>query len=1012
MNPIDTGTGENVFSPFEPDDGTHIPLADNNPDSNFYCEMSVDLHNICNSEYFNEDSCNEYLKDRDVGDLALLHANVRSLPKQNDDFVSYLQNINVKFDVIGLSETWLSDENCEVQYICSDYNHVKKYRKDKTGGGVSLFIERNLIYKELPDLSNICTSIESLFVELLPVNFEDKKPVVIGVVYRPPNTDMKEFIDEMNVLLESNVMKSKRCYLMGDFNINLLNCSSHGLTSDFVDTMFAHTYFPLVNRPTRVCRTTSTLIDNIFTNNICMNYSKCGILTTDISDHFPVFHVTRCKKVETQNVCYKKPLINEKTLCDMLNVLNVMAWDDVLEAHDVNKGYSAFIKKVQDAYVTSIPQQNCVYRSKGKPWLSKGLLCSIRRKNKLYAVYLQNKTLSSQHYYRKYKNLLTKLLRVAERKYYAEKLESNKANLKNTWKILRDLIKKKRSSRCQVEFNVGDNVINDPKQIVEEFNKFFVQIGSSLASEIPNSMKRPLDLMSGTYDFSMFVTPTNELEITDIVKQLKDVSVGYDNISRAILMYILPVIVSPLTHLINMSFQTGLVPDELKIAKVVPLYKSGDEMEFSNYRPISVLPIFSKVFERLMYIRLNRYLDQCNILCSNQYGFRKGYSTDMAVSQFVEKIYDSLENEQFAIGLFLDLSKAFDTVNHSILLDKLSFYGIRGVPLQWFRSYLNNRKQYVAYNGYESSMCNIECGVPQGSILGPLLFLLYINDLCTQSTTLHSILFADDTNFLLSGRSIPEIVHRLNLELAHISEWFRCNRLSLNVKKTKYMIFCSKNKWYDKKDLNIQIEQNVIEQVQSIRFLGVVIDQSLKWNMHIQYIKNKVTKCIGIMLRLRVRLNVSILLSLYNALILPYFTYCIKIWGDTLDCHMNKIVLLQKKIVRIMTYSPRLAHSEPLFKRLHVMRIDQLYKYHVNIFMHKYVYNKLPVCFNRYFEDEKKTHNYNTRQKDDVPGSSRRLVVSRMGLKYRGPRLWNSLDFTLKNITSIHVFKKELKNFY
>jgi hypothetical protein len=867
-------------------------------------------------------------------------------------------------------------------------------------------------HKPISDLCTCNDEIESAFIELLPCNFEDNTPIVIGVVYRPPNTDIPMFIEQMTNIINHNNVENKRCYIMGDFNINLLNCSSHTSTADFVDNMFAHLYVPLINRPTRLCRSSATLIDNIFTNNISVSYAKSGILRTDISDHMPIFHVTRCVKAKSERKNVKRPVINDNTLNNMLHDLSSKHWDEILQSGNVEQSFTKFAETINESYVSNIPQRMCRTRSKDKPWISKALLCSMRRKNRLYAIYLKYKTESSHYYYRRYKNKLGHLLKAAERKYYKDKLEGSKNKLINMWKVLKSIVRKKKNLSLQTEFNVNGKTVNDPKEIVNCMNDFFVNVGARLQEQISVSHTDPVSLIKGNNDNSMFLVPTDEQEITNVIAQLKGTSCGYDNITCSILKHVFPAIVKPLCHLINTSFVEGTVPKELKIAKVVPLFKSGDVMEISNYRPVSILPLFSKVFEKLMYNRLNGFLSDHNVICPNQYGFRKGHSTSMAVSLFVENIYEALEDNEYALGLFLDLSKAFDTVNHEILLQKLSFYGVKGIPLKWFSSYLSDRKQYVVYNGVCSDMKSIECGVPQGSVLGPLLFILYINDLCYQSDVLKNVLFADDANFLIKGKKMETIVHILNLEIRRLSDWFKCNKLSVNVNKTKVMLFASQSKPYDKNDIVIQIDNVKIEVVDHIKFLGVIIDDKLKWHMHIQHIKTKITKCTGIILNVRKKLGIDVLRIIYNTMILPYLTYCITVWGNAHDCNTAQIILVQKKVLRIITFSKRLAHTDPLFKKLRILKFVDLYKYHVNIFMHKFVYKKLPIALIEFFTYNSEIYAYNTRRKHFINLNFKRLRICRMGIRYNGPRVWNALQDNDKMIISENSFKITLRKKY
>ena len=268
-----------------------------------------------------------------------------------------------------------------------------------------------------------------------------------------------------------------------------------------------------------------------------------------------------------------------------------------------------------------------------------------------------------------------------------------------------------------------------------------MQVGESLASVIPQSSKVPCDYLKHDIVNKLYLDPETDDEVERIIHHFKESAAGWDELKPTVVKSIRKFIISPLAHICNLSFATGIFPDELKIANVVPIFKSGDEMVFSNYRPVSALPVFSKVIERLMYNRLLKYINENKLSYKYQFGFQKGKSTHMALIALIDKISEALENGDCVIGIFLDFSKAFDTIDHSILLQKLSFYGIQGVILSWFENYLSNRKQYVTYNGIKSKTEKVNCGVPQGSILGLLLFLIYINDLSTVSEACMSILF-------------------------------------------------------------------------------------------------------------------------------------------------------------------------------------------------------------------------------------------------------------------------------
>ena len=332
----------------------------------------------------------------------------------------------------------------------------------------------------------------------------------------------------------------------------------------------------------------------------------------------------------------------------------------------------------------------------------------------------------------------------------------------------------------------------------------------------------------------------------------------------------------------------------------------------------------------------------------------------MALVVLLEKITAALDNSEFAVCIFIDFRKAFDTVEHSILLDKLYHYGIRGHALKWFSSYLTKRYQFVNYNNTSSDVKQITCGVPQGSILGPLLFLLYINDIASVSRVLFSVLFADDTTLFCRSNNLHELSTVINNELGNIIKWLNANRLSLNIDKTNFMIFRPKSK--KEQCPTIHINGSSILEVDSAKFLGVIIDNKLNWLEHIKCISRKIAKGTGIIIKARKSFESETLLNLYNALILPHISYCVHIWGTTASIHLQRLYVLQKKIVRIICGVHPRTHTEPLYKALHVLNVEQIRDYSIALFMYKLTNCMLPSMFENMFISTSDVHDYYTRQ--------------------------------------------------
>ena len=373
---------------------------------------------------------------------------------------------------------------------------------------------------------------------------------------------------------------------------------------------------------------------------------------------------------------------------------------------------------------------------------------------------------------------------------------------------------------------VGGKLTEDANVIANKFNEYFAQIGPNLAKNIPLNGPSFRQYLKQSYSETFYAFPIQSDEIKKIITSLNDGAPGIDCIPASVLKHSVDFISLPLTHICQLSLDQGHFPSELKIAKIIPLFKSNDPSMFNNYRPISLLSVFSKILEKVMFDRVYDYLITLRILYEFQFGFQKNKSTYMALISLTDKLTEALEKGDVGVGIFIDFRKAFDTVNHKILLDKLYHYGIRGVPLNWFQSYLIGRKQCVEFNNVTSNVQDMKCGVPQGSNLGPLLFLLYINDLAFVSPELFAILFADDSIFFCTGSDLSSVINIVNHELCKVVDWLNSNKMSLNIDKTHFMIFKPKRTKYDTSD-DIVINGSEMNEVESTKFLGVFIDNKL-----------------------------------------------------------------------------------------------------------------------------------------------------------------------------------------
>ena len=480
------------------------------------------------------------------------------------------------------------------------------------------------------------------------------------------------------------------------------------------------------------------------------------------------------------------------------------------------------------------------------------------------------------------------------------------------------------------------------------------------------------------------MTPTDETEVAGIIRELKNKqSSGHDNISNVLLKKNLNVIVNPLTYICNLSISTGVVPSAMKLARVIPIFKKGDNMVLGNYRPISLLTCLSKVLEKLVFTRTCKFLETHELLYNLQFEFRAKHSTTHALLTMINKIASGIDKYEHTVRVFLDFSKAFDTINPDILFYKLSYYGVRGIALEWFRNYLHNRQQCVYIANALSNTKDVSCGVPQGSILGPLLFLIYINDFCKSSEVLSFILFADDSNLFFSHKDPHILLSTINQELKCVSEWIKANKLSLNLQKTNYMLFSN---IINELPGNVVFYCTITQRVLNTKFLGITIDEKLSWKEHVDNICKVISRNIGIINKVKFYFPTRILLNLYSTLILPHLNYGIIAWGNCADYLLNIILLLQKKALRVICHSDFRAHMDALFHTHSILKITDLYNYNLGIFMYNLNRNELPNVFYSMFSKNVNIHHYPTRSAELFHLPKTRTLLSNKSFVFSGSK--------------------------
>ena len=622
------------------------------PNNNFYKNVSRN----CKYLMVNECNCGQTINKQ----ISFIHFNARNIKVNFDKIENLINDINIKFDIIAISETWLEPGDSQDALLRLDgYTMSHMERENRKGGGVAIYVSNSLDYRVINCMSvRINGVMECVTVELC---INKRKNIIVNCVYRTPGSDMQTFIDQIETVIKNVKNVKKSIFLCGDLNIDLLKYNDNTPTKNFVDMMFSLGLYPLLDKPTRITDHSATLIDNIFTNELDSKINS-GLLISDISDHLPIFAV--CKYPDINRISNQKYTLirqTDKNCIDALkNELLLQNWNDVMGSTDVNIAYDNFIKTFVNLYDKHCPVKKIcsnVNGNKIKPWFTTGLRNACKKKNNLYRKFLQCRTKSAEERYKVYKNKLTTILRNSEKIYYSTLLDKEKNNIKGTWKILNTIIRKgQHSSPLPDKFMSNGKTVTHKKDIANGFNDFFVNVGPNLAKDIniPNENTHVLDYLNSQNPESMFLASVEESEVINIVRNCKNKkSTGYDGIDMTIIKQVIYHIIKPFTHICNNSFENGVFPSKMKIAKVVPIFKAGDKSSFNNYRPISLLPQFSKIVEKLFNARLDAFLEKHDTLTSSQYGFRSNMSTSLALLELTEEITSALDHKKVPLVYLL-----------------------------------------------------------------------------------------------------------------------------------------------------------------------------------------------------------------------------------------------------------------------------------------------------------------------------------------------------------------------
>ena len=1032
-----------------------INLFENNDSDKFYDNEPIDLIESVEEMSTILENCQNYELDMfktmvtDTtsqnldNQFSTYFLNIDGNQTNFDQFVTELHNIDHNFSVIGLAETNIKATNKDIYQISDRYISIYQdsIENKNRGSGVGLYIDNKYSFSALDDISHCTKDIECLFVKITNTS----EPITIGIIYRPPSGNIELFNSEIEELLSK--LPNKNTYILGDFNINLHNMSpiSH---CNYEETILSAGYSPLISIAThKQPNHIKTCIDNI----ICNSPDKIitsGTLSQKISHHSPIFQISKIEAPPTQppekiTIHYDYSHDNVQNFCSNLETTLNTNTPTINNFNEFNEIFKSSIDNSCKLETPKTTKRNSVTN----PWITTGLIKSINEKNNLFKKWkksINNKNKNGnaalhEEYKTKCK-ILKGAIRRAKQKYYFNSFTKHKGDKKKTWKIINEL-RGKKSENIKASFSIDNERIICRRIIADKFNNYFVSIASKLNanaySEIPiTEFPSFTSYLDTPCESSIFLEDCDANEIINIVN---DFEAGKSSDIPIMLVKKSSTIIAPiLARLYNNCMLLGDFPHILKLGKITPIYKKGNRELIENYRPISTLPIFGKIFEKIIYKRLYSFFTSKGIISDFQFGFRKGHSTGHALHHSVNIIKEAQKQKKHVLGIFIDLSKAFDTLDHNILLKKLENSGIRGTPNNLLASYLSNREQYTNVLGQDSSTEAVKFGVPQGSILGPLLFLLYINNItrCYSENGCKIVLYADDTNLFVIDVSRTAAITKANIILKSLQNFMKSNLLHINIGKCCFMHFAPTKKQTN--DLidentdtqNVYIGEHIIPEVTQTKFLGVIIDNNLTWIPHIEKLHKKLKSTTAVLSRIRHFIPKENYKALYYSLFESHLTYCITVFGGANKPHIDKLFRVQKHCIRILfgdsvKYKNKFKtcarsrpfgeqklghefyckeHTKPIFHERKIMAVYNIYNYQTCLEILKILKFRQPSSIFSLF-------NISTRNNGIYllhPSYSHHFIST-------GSKIWNvaaKLLAKTEDIISLKIgpFKQKLKN--
>ena len=932
------------------------------------------------------------------------HLNIRGIRagQKIDQIKMMLHSKENDISVLGVSESKLGDDIPDSFINIENFQCIRKDKKQGSGGLI-VYVRSDVSFSRRKDLEH--ELFESIWIEIFPKN---SKSFLIGHFYRNPVSTIS-WNDTFDEQVETVFGEDKEIFLLGDFNRDLLNPQIKNQWLDYINSLGLTQH---IKEPTRVVPNASaTLLDHIYSN-FSENVQYFDVPKIGLSDHYPVFFTRKvnCHTHKASHHTIKYRSFKNFDISKFNEDLRSVPWDVIKVFDTVDDALDTWYSLFSDVIDKHVPlKQHRVKKIKQPEWLTSEIIDSIKTRD-------HYKAIGDTDQYKKWRNDVVNLIRKAKKNNY-EKLIEEGANQPTTiWKIFSELgagKQKSDSSSCTNAIKIGEHEIFEPEDMANTFNDFFVNVAENIKEPIDPSNHEKLK------DFCKEKIPENvffDLPLTSTDKVLKylnnlDVrkSTGIDEIGPRLLKLASPFIAESLSFICNLSIQTGSFPEKWKEAKVKPLHKGGPTNDLNNFRPISILPVLSKLFEKHVHESLLGFLEQYKLLYNTQSGFRPKHSCETALLYMVDKWLKALDRGELVGVILVDFLKAFDLVDHDILLRKLEIYKFNQNCRNWFRSYLSERTQKVTFKNTFSAQKPVKYGVPQGSILGPLLFLLFVNDLPLHTNAMID-LYADDATVYEISKSKEEIERKLQIAVLEIASWCKKNGMVINIDKTKAMLITTRQR-RRRIDDNIQIFLNdfQLSNVQKEKVLGVEIDNNLLWGEHVRKIARKMSTNIWLLSKIKGYLSKEHRLTYYKSYIQPHLDYSNIVWGSTSKTNLMQIERLQRRACRIiLDYNVDNIYQS--MNDLKIMSATERVFFRKAKFMYKVSNGLTPEYINEMFtkrqvhENVNESHILRSMSADNFLLPKPNTELYKGSLAFSGPVIWSCLETSVKNAPSVESF--------